>query len=375
MGDRQQGGFPLRTFAVALALTLLVLLLLTLGYLARRVLTWILIAVFLALALNPAVSFFERRGLGRTWASLVVFALTLVSASGLGYLLIPPLVTQATDFIEAVPDLIEDIAHERGPLGFLERDYNIVERTRRSIDEGGAQGALGLTQPAIGFVQDVATTALAVAAIAFLTLFFLVDGRRWVDRLLDLVPEPSRHRWERVAGGISGAIGGWVAGALVVACIAGTAATVVLFALGVPFAIALGLVVAVLDPIPLIGATVAAAVVAAVAFTTNGVIAGVIVLVFLVVYQQVENNLILPVVYGRTVQLSGLAVLIAVLVGGELAGVVGAVAAIPIAGSIQVVTSELASWRRERLIETSAAALREEIVSRSAAPGAVDREG
>src|SRR5207247_2160557 len=120
--------------------------------------------------------------------------------------------------------------------------------------------------------------------------------------------------------------------------------TVVLLIMGVPFAVALGLIVAVLDLIPLAGATIAAILIGIVAFL-HSIVAGVVVIVFFIVYQQVENHLLQPVIYGRTVQLSPLAVLISVLVGAELAGILGALAAIPVAGSIQVV---LLDWLRHR---------------------------
>jgi predicted PurR-regulated permease PerM len=135
-----------------------------------------------------------------------------------------------------------------------------------------------------------------------------------------------------------------VTGNLVISLIAGTLTAIVLTIMGVPYAIALGLIVAILDLIPLAGATIAAIIVGAVAFL-HSVTAGIVVVAFFIVYQQVENHLLQPVVYGRTVKLSPLAVLIAVLIGAELAGVLGALAAIPVAGAIQVL---LLDWLRHR---------------------------
>jgi predicted PurR-regulated permease PerM len=128
--------------------------------------------------------------------------------------------------------------------------------------------------------------------------------------------------------------------------------TLVLLIMGVPYAVALGLIVAILDLIPLAGATIAAIIVGAVAFL-HSVPAGIVVVVFFVVYQQVENHLLQPIVYGRTVQLSPLVILISVLVGAELAGVLGALAAIPVAGSLQVI---FADWLRHRRAADPAAA-------------------
>ena len=118
--------------------------------------------------------------------------------------------------------------------------------------------------------------------------------------------------------------------------------------MGVPFAIALGLIVAILDLIPLAGATLAAIIVGAVAFL-HSIPAGIVVIVFFIVYQQLENHVLQPVIYGRTVQLSPLAVLIAVLIGAEIAGILGALGAIPVAGAIQVILVDALRTRRERL--------------------------
>ena len=132
--------------------------------------------------------------------------------------------------------------------------------------------------------------------------------------------------------------------------IAGVVSTMVLLVVGVPFAIALGLLVAILDLIPLAGATIAAIIVTTVAFL-DSTTAGIVILIFFIVYQQLENHVLQPVVYGRTVQLSPLAVLIAVLIGAALAGVVGALAAIPVAGTIQVLLLDYLKSRRGRLVE------------------------
>ena len=100
-------------------------------YLAWHVITWVLIAVFLAAALNPAVEFFIRRGMSRVAAAVIVFLATSAALDGLGFLVLPPLIDQIREFVAAVPDLIDDLTKGRGPLGFLERDYDIVERARR----------------------------------------------------------------------------------------------------------------------------------------------------------------------------------------------------------------------------------------------------
>ena len=143
-------------------------------------------------------------------------------------------------------------------------------------------------------------------------------------------------------------------GNLLISLIAGASATIVLAVMGVPFAVALGLLVAVLDLIPLAGATVAGVIVVGVSFI-HSVPAGIVVLVFFVLYQQLENHFLQPLVYGRTVQLSPLVVLIAVLLGASIAGILGALAAIPVAGSIQVILRDVFATRRAKRVTSEPA--------------------
>jgi predicted PurR-regulated permease PerM len=172
----------------------------------------------------------------------------------------------------------------------------------------------------------------------------LLEGPRWVERFYGLLPAHREARWRAIGQEVYRTVGGYVTGNLTISLIAGIVSTVVLSVVGVPYALALGLLVAILDLIPLAGATIAAILVSTVAFL-DSTQSGVIVLVFFILYQQLENHVLQPVVYGRTVQLSPLAVLIAVLIGAELAGVIGALAAIPVAGTIQVVFLD---WLRHR---------------------------
>ena len=336
-----------RTIFVVLGITLLVVFALSFVYLAWHVITWILIALFLALALDPVVGFFERKGIRRGLAAGVVFMIALAAIGLLGLLVIPPLVAQIRDFIDAVPDFIDELTAGRGPFGFLQDDYQIVDRVRDSIEEQGVGGVLGVAAPAQAIATSVITAVVGVVTIIFLTFFMLLEGRRTVERVLGLLPESSRPRWERVGHDISRTVGGYVSGNLLISLIAGTASVIVLFALGSDYAIALGVVVGIFDLIPLAGATIAAIIVSTVAFIELGWIKGLIVVAFFIGYQQLENHVLQPVIYGRTVQMSPLAVLIAVLIGAELAGVLGALAAIPVAGTVQAIFRELLRYRKE----------------------------
>lgn len=340
-----------RTIFLVIGIAVLVGLVLLLGYLAWHVLTWILIAMLLAAALNPAVERFEQRGLSRGWAATVVFLAALLGLSLLGALVIPPLVTQVSDFVNAVPDFVDDLTAGRGPLGWLQDEYQLVDRIREAIEEQGPGGVLGFSEPFLDIVRSVVTAVVGTITIVFLTYFMLLEGPRTIASVLDQLPETLRPRYERVGRDIYRTISGYVTGNLLISVLAGTIATVLLFAMGSEFAIALGLLVAILDLIPLAGATLAAIIVSTVILIETDWIRFVIVVAFFVAYQQFENHVIQPLVYGRTVELSPLAVLCAVLVGAQLAGIIGALIAIPVAGSLLAVGREILQYRRDAAIE------------------------
>jgi predicted PurR-regulated permease PerM len=337
--------FRLRTILGLLATIIAVAVVLEVIWIARHVLTWVLISLFLALALNPAVEWFQRHGLSRRGgAAAVTYLLTLAFFVGIGFLFVPTLVDQVNEFVHKLPDYVHDVTHGKGRLGFLETKYHIQEKVERAVRTGGATKVLGLSGVAVSVAKGVITIVVATITIAFMTFFMLLEGPAWVERFYGLLPEKSQPRWRQVGFEIYRTVGGYVTGNLLISLIAGGLTTVVLLIMGVPFAVALGLIVAVLDLIPLAGATIAAILIGTVAFL-HSIVAGIVVIVFFIVYQQVENHLLQPVIYGRTVQLSPLAVLISVLVGAELAGILGALAAIPVAGSIQVL---ILDWRRHR---------------------------
>jgi len=336
-----------RTVLIVLGILLATLGILALIYLAWHIITWILIATFLALALNPAVEFFERRGLRRGYSAGLVAVLALAAIVGLGFLLIPPLIDQVRSFVDYVPQVVDDLTAGRGPFGFLQTKYHIVDRVREAIEKQGAGGVLGITGAGLAVARGVITAVAGAVAITFLTFFMLLDGRRMIERFYNFLPAESRPRWQRIGGEIYSTVGGYVTGNVFISVIAAVASAIALFVLGSSYAIALAVVVGVLDLIPLAGATLAAILVSAVVFVELGWVKGLIIVVFFIVYQQLENHVLQPVIYGRTVQLSPLVVLISVLIGAELAGILGALAAIPVAGIVQAMGREFLGNRRE----------------------------
>lgn len=345
-------GFRGRTILKAIGLAVAVAILLWLIWTARGVITWVLIAAFLAMAVNPLVDRLQHRvGMARGWAAAIVYVAVLAVIAAIGFSFIPTLVNQVNDFANALPGYVKDLTAGRGRLGFLETKYHVVDRVKEQVSAGGAGKVFGLSDTALTITKSVFSTVAAVVTITFLTFFMILEGPKWMERVYGLLPEESQPRWRKIGNDIYRTVGGYVSGNLLISLIAGLASFVVLYTLDVPYAVALALIVALLDLIPLAGATIAAIVVCTVGFlhTTT---AGIVLVIFFVIYQQVENHFLQPVIYGRTVQLSPLAVLVSVLIGAELAGVIGALGAIPVAGAIQVL---LVDWKSIRDARRAAA--------------------
>jgi predicted PurR-regulated permease PerM len=338
--------FRPRTIFAVLGIVLAVGVVLYVLWVARHVLSWLLIALFLALALNPAVEFVQRHGVrSRGVAAAITFLISIAAIAGLAALFVPTLIDQVDSLANKVPAYIRDLTHGRGRLGFLETRYHIVERVKEAVRSGGVGKFAVGAGAAVTVTKSVLTAVLATLTIVFMTFFMILEGPDWMNRFYGLLPVEQQPRWRRVAHDIYRTVGGYVTGNLLISLVAGVSSGIMLWIVGVPFSVALGLLVALLDLIPLAGATIAAVVVVLVAIAASGTTAAIVVAVFFIVYQQLENHLIQPLVYGRTVQLSPLAVLVSVLIGAEIAGVLGALGAIPVAGSLQVL---LLDWRRNR---------------------------
>jgi predicted PurR-regulated permease PerM len=343
--------FRVRTILTVLGLVVAVWALLHVISVARQVIVWFFIALFLALAINPLVEMLQRHGIPRRGlASAAAFLLVLLGLILIGGLFVPTLVTNVNHFVDAVPGYVHDLTTGKGRLGFLETKYQVVEKVREQIRSGGASRLLGLSGAALSVTVGVLNIVIGTLTVAFMTFFMLLEGPAWIERIYGLMPEKSQPRWRAVGRDIYRTVGGYVTGNLVISLIAGSLTTIVLLILGVPYAVALGLIVAILDLIPLAGATIAMIIIGGVAFL-HSIPAGIIGVTFFLVYQQLENHILQPVIYNRTVQLSPLAILLSVLVGAQLAGILGALAAIPVAGAIQVLIVDYLRARREGVID------------------------
>ena len=339
--------FQPRSILVALGVLLAVMAAVEFMLLAQAGLTLLMIALFLALALNPAVEFLQHRGLGRGLAVGAVYFLALAVLALLGLGFIPPLVDQISKLVNALPSLVDELTRGHGPLGFLERKYQVVERVRTATTGQNADNLLGQAGSAFAAIKGIAVTVFGSIIIAFLTFFMLLEGPEWRRRFTQLMSESNRGVVERIGAGVYRSVGGFVTGNLVASLLAGLVATIIMLLTGVPYAVPLGLFVAIIELVPYVGPLVATVLVTAVALTV-GTAPALVALGLLLAYHVIEGHTLRPFLYGRAIQLSPLAVLVAILLGTEIAGILGALLAIPAAGSIQVTIQELLERREER---------------------------
>lgn len=323
---------------VAIALYLL--------YLLRRPIGWLLIAIFLALALSGPVNFLAAR-MKRGLAITVVFLVLLGIPFLLAALIVPPVITEGNRFADNVPAYANDVSEfvgDNSTLRRLNRDYDIttqLETEAAKLPErlGGAAGTLR----DVGF--GIVSSAFALITILVLTAFMLSNGRRWTDAAIRSRPPDQRERLRRSLDHMGEAVGGYVAGALLIAVIAGVLTYIVLLILGVPFSGPLALIAGLFSLIPLVGATIAAFLIAVVTLFENFPVATIVWVIWAILYQQFENHLIQPQIQKRTVQIQPFVTIVAVLFGATLLGVVGALVAIPVAASIQILLREYVDMR------------------------------
>src|SRR4051794_1544561 len=312
----------------------------------EQVLVWMLIALFFTVAIYPVVNFAQRR---MTWcrrslATLVVFLVVVLVLGGLLTAFAVPLASEGSDLAGQLPTIIGDARAGRGPVGdLLERTnaLQLVQNNEARIREF----ATGLGTPALNLLRGIGTGIVAAVTIFVLSYLAVLEGPKVVDGTLALFPPHRAERIRRVTRDCAKTVTGYISGNLLISAICGVLTYAVLKFSGVQFAALIALFVAIADLIPLVGATLGA-VVASIAAFLHSVPAGIAVVIFFIIYQQLENHLLQPVIFARTVKLNPLAVLIAILLATELAGILGALLAIPVAGIIQVVLRDVWDHRR-----------------------------
>jgi predicted PurR-regulated permease PerM len=347
--DRTTPDFPaIRIVFHAVLVVVAVVLALVLIYLLRRPLTWIFIAAFIAVALSGPINLLERR-MRRGFAIAIVYLVLILTPFALIGLLVPPIVTQANNLVQNLPEYARDVTqfvNDNERLRDLQEEYDITGRLEEEAAKlpsriGDAAGVL--SDIGLGIVNSV----FAGVTILVLSIFMVGSGRRFLDVWARQYP-PEREEWmHRLFERIGNAIGNYVAGALLQATVAGVASWIMLTILGVDFTLPLAVVVFLLDLVPLVGATLGAILVGVVTLFADFPVDTIVWAVFAIIYQQVENNVIQPRIQARAVQLEPLVVLISVLFGSALFGVLGALLAIPVAAAIQITIREYLLLRRQ----------------------------
>jgi predicted PurR-regulated permease PerM len=347
--SRTRERVPVRTIAASIGMVLATVVVLFLLVEVRRTLVWLVVAAFFSVALYPVVNWVQRRltRCRRSLATLGVFLVVFLVLGGLIAAFAVPLARQGTTFADQLPQLLNDAKAGRGPIGSLLDRTNALQYVQQNQARIRSM-ASGLTTPAAGVLRGVATGIAGAVTIFVLSYLMVLEAPKMIEGTLSLLSPQHADRARRVGTDCAKSITGYISGNLLISVICGVLTYVVLKVMGVPFAGLISLFVALADLIPLVGATLGA-VVATIAGFVQSVPAGIVVIVFFVVYQQLENHLLQPVILSRTVKLNPLAVLVAILVFVELAGVLGALLAIPVAGIIQVLIRDFWDHRRGAL--------------------------
>ena len=307
---------------------------------ARSVLVLIGLALFIAAGLDPAVGWLTRHGV-RRWAA-VILTLLAVTAAVAAFLAaaIPPLAAQTTALVAELPRYMHSLQDHNSQLGKLDAQYHIQQRLSRLISTRGSSligGVLGAGELVLG-------AASSLLIVAVLSVYFLADMPRIKLFAYRLAPHSRRTRVILIGDEIFAKVGGFVLGNFLTSVIAGLGTYLWMLAFGLPYPILLGIFVAFMDLIPVIGSTIGGAVVTLVALSVSVPIA-VATLGFYIAYRLAEDYLVVPRVMGRTVRVPGVVSVVAVLVGGTLMGIVGALVAIPAAAALRLLLEEVAFHR------------------------------
>jgi predicted PurR-regulated permease PerM len=310
---------------------------------ARSVLIIIGLAMFIAVGLDPVVGWLVRHRMPRWAAVLTVIACGLAITAGFLAAAIPPLASEATALAHQIPHYMHTLQDRNSQLGKLNVKYHVQQRLTSLVTGGGGSLVGGV----LGAGALVLSTASAIVAIMVLSIYFLFGLPQIKMFGYRLVPHSRRPRAILIGDEIFAKVGGFVLGNFITSVIAGLGTYLWLLAWGVPYPLLLGMFVAILDLIPVIGSTIGGIVVSLVALTVSLPVA-LATLAFYVGYRLAEDYLIVPRIMGRTVQLPAIVSLVAVLIGGVLLGIVGALVAIPVAAAIRLLLHEIAIRRLDK---------------------------
>jgi len=317
-------------------------------YTVRNELVLLLIAAFIAIGLDPAVRWLVRRGLSRPVAVAVIAVVALGLFAGFLAAAFPPLAREATQLVDAAPRYARDLQDQRNTLGRLNAKYHVAQRVQQSLQQGvsvkTAGGLLSAGTAILSFTFQLLLTLVLV-------VYFLADLPRIKQAVYRLVPLRHRPRFGLLADEVVTRVGGYVLGNVATSVVAIVTSYILLLILGVPYALVLSVLTGILDLIPLVGSSIAGVIVALVALATVSPTASLITVVFHVIYRVFEDYLLNPRVLRRTVDVSPLVTIVAVILGGALLGIVGALVAVPAAAAVQLVLTEVVYPARDRAVE------------------------
>lgn len=301
----------------------------------------IVLALVFAVGLDPIVSWLARHGWRRGYGVTAVMTGFLLVLAGVFAAIIPPIVTSVGQLIKAAPGLIQELQDRSSVLGRLNARYHVLDALKSQVAGGGGKlpvgGVLNIGLAVFG------TLAAAVTVVA-LTIYFLANLPSIRRAIYRTVPASRRARVQELGDEISARTGGYVLGNLLTSLIAGVGTFVFLEIVGVPYAVALGVLVAVLDLIPVVGSTIGGILVTLVALSVSTAVA-IASLIFYIVYRVLEDYLLTPRVMDRAVDVPPVLTIVALLIGGALLGIVGAFLAIPVAAAVQLVVTRVV-WPR-----------------------------
>jgi predicted PurR-regulated permease PerM len=308
---------------------------------ASQIFVLIIIALFLAMGLNPAVEAIRRRGHSRTTAVTIIFACVLLFVGIFALLVIPPVISQGTQLVHRAPSLLAELKHN-STIARLNEQYRFIDTLQKKFTSMAADGTLFIS--AFGGVVGVGKTVLSgtfsALTILVLSLYFLISLPNIIDLGLRLAPASRRDRASRLTHGIIDRIGTYIGSQISIAAISGTFIFILSASLGLPSPVALAMLVFLFDLLPLVGHILGISVITIIALSQSVVI-GLIAFLIYVAYIQIENYFIAPRIMHRTLSIPGLVTIIAALVGSTLLGLVGALLAVPIAASLILILDEV----------------------------------
>jgi predicted PurR-regulated permease PerM len=313
----------------------------------RGVLVSIVVAVVLSLGLDPLVRALVARGWPRGRAAVCVFISTAVVIALVVVVTINPLWNEVRAFASHLPGYWNQLVSNPTLKPLLSKvSQGSVDADLSTL----ARELPGAANTLLGFAGSAFSSLVSVVTVVFLSLFLLIERPRITDWLFGLTRPGTEARWRPVLDQATSAVAATLLGNVMISVVAGAVAGLSAFAFGMPFPLVLAVITGLLDLIPQLGATLAAVILVLAALTVS-IPTAIAMLVIELVYQQIENNVLYPVVFRRTVSLSALTTVLAVMIGAALLGVVGAIIAVPVAALTKIVINEAARPRRERMEE------------------------